>query len=200
MYEEYRVSVPEGNIGEWAVSRFVIEKDTPGALYYALHGRPIPPGTYTRLTKGGFGRDNVVMSDTPAEIMDHWEILRRLRRAECPTSLLIHGLGLGMVLSAALRNPKIKHVDVVEIAPEVIALVGPHYASDSRVTIQQGDAFTFTWPKGKRWNIVWHDIWNNLCVDNLMEMAKLHRAFGRRCDWQGSWGKEFLLAERRRNS
>lgn len=195
-----RVSVPEGALGEWAVSQFTIAEDTPGALYYALHGRPIDPGTYTRLTKGGTGRGNIVMSDTPAEIRDHWDILYQLRTAPADTTVLIHGLGLGVVLGAALRNPNICRLDIVEIAPEVISLVAPTYTCDPRVNILEGDAFTYQWPKGKRWSIVWHDIWNTLCTDNLEEMAALHRRFGHRCDWQGSWGKEMLRAERRRNS
>jgi hypothetical protein len=195
-----RVSVPEGSVGEWSVSQFEITKDTPDALYYAIHGRPIPPGTYTRLTRGGTGRGNVIMSDTPAEVRDHFEILYKLRLAEPETHVLIHGLGLGMVLGAALRNPNVAHVDVVEIAAEVIALVAPTYSSDPRLTIHEGDAFTYRWSTWKRWDIVWHDIWPNLCTDNLGEMATLHRKFGRRCDWQGSWGKESLRAERRRGS
>jgi len=195
-----KVAVPEGVRGDWAVSRFTIAKETPGALYYALHGRPIDPGTYTRLTRGGNGRENVIMSDTPAEVRDHWDILYRLRSAGPDTRVLIHGLGLGMVLGVGLHNCNIAHVDVLEIAPEVIRLVGPTYTHDPRVTIHEGDAFTYQWPKGQRWNIVWHDIWSTLCTDNLEEMGKLHRRFGRRCDWQGSWGKDFLLAERRRNS
>lgn len=197
--DDCRVAVPEGTVGEWAVSRFTIAKETPGTLYYALHGRPIPPGTYTRLTRGGTGIGNVVMSDTPAEVHDHWDILYQLRRAAPDTHVLIHGLGLGMVLGVALRNPSMAHVDVVEIMPEVIALVGPTYTADPRLTIHEGDAFTYQWPKGQRWNIVWHDIWNALCTDNLEEIAKLHRRFGRRCAWQGSWGKELLRVERRRN-
>jgi len=198
--DDCKVRVPEGVCGDWAVSHFTITDKTPGALYYALHGRPIPPGTYTRLTKGGTGRENVVMSDTPAEMKDHCEVLRRLRRAAPGTRVLMHGLGLGIVLGAALREANIEHIDVVEIAPEVIALVGPTYTGDGRVIIHEGDAFTYEWPKDQRWSIVWHDIWNNLCIDNLEEMGKLHRRFGRRCDWQGSWGKEFLVAERRRAS
>lgn len=197
--DDCKVTVPEGVCGDYAVSRFTIARETPGTLYYALHGRPIGPGTYTRLTRGGNGRKNVVMSDTPAEIRDHRDILYQFRYATSDTRILIHGLGLGMILGAALRNPNIVEVDVVEIAPEVIKLVGPTYTSDPRLTIHEGDAFTYQWPKGRRWNIVWHDIWNNLCIDNLEEMARLHRRFGRRCDWQGSWGKEFLLAERYRS-
>jgi hypothetical protein len=45
---------------------------------------------------------------------------------------------------------------------------------------------------------VWHDIWLDLCTDNLEGMGKLHRKYGRRTDWQGSWEKDRLLSHRRR--
>jgi hypothetical protein len=34
-------------------------------------------------------------------------------------------------------------------------------------------------------------------TDNLEDMHKLHRRFGRRADWQGSWGRSFLEHVRR---
>ena len=90
------------------------------------------------------------------------------------------------------------HVDVVESDKRVISLVGPYYTIDERVTIHHADAFeqSKTWPKDTRWNLAWHDIWADLCEDNLQEMFKLHRSYGRRVDWQGSWGKEDLIRQR----
>jgi hypothetical protein len=34
--------------------------------------------------------------------------------------------------------------------------------------------------KGKRYDMVWHDIWDDICSDNLEGMAKLHRKYGDR--------------------
>ena len=93
-------------------------------------------------------------------------------------------------------------VTVIENSPDVIALVGPtlmkRYSSLlPRLEIIEADAFTYKPPKGIRYSVVWHDIWPDLCTDNLKTIGTLHRRYGRRCDWQGSWGKELLHHHRR---
>ena len=70
------------------------------------------------------------------------------------------------------------------------------HIKDDRLTVVCADAFAWNPPKGKYWNYIWHDIWNNLCIDNLKEMAKLHRKYGRRCEFQYSWCKELLKYRR----
>lgn len=110
---------------------------------------------------------------------------------------LINGLGIGMVLAAILKKPEVTKVTVVEICPDLIALVGPHYAGDPRVKIINADAFTYIPPKGVRYGAVWHDIWDELCGDNIESMTKLKRKYGRRCDWQGCWGEAYIRHTRR---
>jgi hypothetical protein len=58
-----------------------------------------------------------------------------------------------------------------------------------RVEIIQADAFSWKPPKNIRYGMVWHDIWPNICGDNYPEMKTLHRRYGRKADWQGSWCK-----------
>jgi hypothetical protein len=67
-----------------------------------------------------------------------------------------------------------------------------------RLTIHHGDALTYKWPVGTRWTVAWHDIWDTICEDNLPDMNRLHRRFGRRVDWQGSWCRDLIETERRR--
>jgi hypothetical protein len=182
----YQVSVPEGQSGNWKVERFTVTgRDAEIERIRAMFsGRRVPEGTYTRLMRRG----QVIMSDTPDEIRDHLEPIRRARG-----SVLINGLGLGVVLQAALNKPEVRHVTVVEKSPDVIKLVAWHYYERfgyDRLTVVEGDAFDWKIPKGARFDVVWHDIWDNLCADNLREMSVLHRKFGRRTDWQGSWGRE----------
>jgi hypothetical protein len=50
---------------------------------------------------------------------------------------------------------------------------------------------------GARFGAIWHDIWDSICEDNLDQMKTLHRRYGRRCDWQGSWGRDTIEALRR---
>lgn len=210
--------VPEGQLGEWCVKHFTVspeqaERDvTRAMIQMSAGGRFTPAGDYVGLYRGR----NVVMSDTPDEIRDHLTFIR-----EAQGEVLIHGLGLGMCAAAALHKPDVRHVTVVEKAPEVIELVGRPlaealsangspkrdnwYSADmapiqrERFTVIHGDALTWTPPTGSQWDVVWHDIWNNFCVDNLTEMKRLHRRFGGRTRvWQGSWGRELCETEARR--
>ena len=166
-----RVSIPEGKMGAWEVSRFVVsDEDAQRQMFQMMKtGRYTPPGEYTKLTRSGY----LVMSDTPDEMRDHYEIVR-----QASGHVLINGLGIGMVLRAVLKKPEVKRVTVVEKSADVIALVGPSYASE-RVEIVHADAFDYQPPKGVRYGAVWHDIWDDICGDNLAGMTKLKRSNGR---------------------
>src|SRR3972149_6976915 len=119
-FEKYQVDVPEGTSGNWSVSRFTVSKESAesGRLraFVSMSRRYVPEGTYTQLKRG----DEIVMSDTPDEIQDHLNAIRRAS-GRC----LVAGLGLGMVAHAMLRKPGVKHVTIVEKSPDVIKLVGP---------------------------------------------------------------------------
>ena len=188
---DYRVQVPEGASGDWLVERFTVDENAAALERMRMfnpssRGRGVPEGTYTRLMHGG----TVVMSDTPDEIRDHREPIWHSKGR-----VLLNGLGLGVVLGLLLNNEQVEHVDVVEKAAAVIQLVGPSY-DDPRVTIHCADAFeqAKSWPRGSHWTVAWHDIWNHLSTDNLPDMHQLHRSYGRRTDWQGSWGRELIEA------
>ena len=174
-----KVTLPEKSQGAWSIEHFTV---TGKEFQNYLRGRYVPPGTYTRLKRGGV----LVMSDTPDEMRDHLPIVNH-----ATGSVLINGLGLGLVLKNILENSNMIHitdVTVIEIDQDLIDLVGPYYGLvDHRVQIICADALTFKPPKGKRYNAVWHDIWDDICIDNLEEMKRLHRKYGRRTDWQGSW-------------
>jgi hypothetical protein len=177
-----KVSLPEGSKGKWSIQHFEIGPDTPGLVYYAVRGRSIPHGRYARLVCEG--RD-VVMSDTPSEMSDHLSFVHR-----ASGNVLINGLGIGMALNAILqpgRDNPVEHVTVIELEQDVIDLVGPHYLKDPRVEIVHASAFDYQPPKGVRYDAVWHDIWDYICSDNVEEMKMLHRRYGRRAEWQGSW-------------
>jgi hypothetical protein len=222
-----KVSLPEGSSGDWSIEHFEVGKQD--AAWENLRsmvtgsGRGVPEGTYTMLKCGGA----TIMSDTPDEIRDHMGAIAEAERRG--GHVLINGLGLGMVaatiLNAELHCPEcngyphrggctcapvagerviryaVDKVTVIENSPDVIALVGPTLKEryGDRLEIIEADAFTYQPPKGIKYSAVWHDIWPTLCEDNLKEMGTLHRRYGRRCDWQGSWGKELLKYHRRRN-
>lgn len=184
-----QVNVPEGRRGPWEISRFTIgENEAAWERIQAIKsGRYVPMGTYTRLLHD---RRGVVMSDTPDEIRDHLTAVIKARG-----HVLLNGLGLGMVLGAVLRRPEVERVTAIEIDPDVIALVGPTYAN-GRVEIIQADAYAYQPPRGVRYGMVWHDIWDSICADNLIGMSKLKRKYGHRADWQGCWA-EYQCRRRR---
>lgn len=122
--------------------------------------------------------------------------------------MLVNGLGLGIVAKACLEktNKKghrlfyaVEKITVIEKSADVIHLVGPSYEKyGDRIEIINADALEYKPPKGVRYNVVWHDIWDNICSDNWETMKVLHRKYGRICEWQGSWCREEVKYNRRK--
>ena len=153
-------------------------------------GRYVRPGTYKRLMHNG----TCVMSNTPDEIRDFLGFLRPAHG-----KILINGLGLGVLLKALLEKPEVTEITVIEKSEDVIKLVAPTYTSDARVKIINADAFSYKPEKKEKWDYVWHDIWNYICVDNLKEMATLHRKYGKKTTtYQASWCKRECLQAKRK--
>jgi len=82
-------------------------------------------------------------------------------------------------------------VTVIEKSPDVIKLVAPSFKGQ-RVEIINADAFEWRPKRGQGFNVVWHDVWNDICEDNKAEMTKLKRAYARRCGWQACWSSEYI--------
>lgn len=147
----------------------------------------VRPGEYTELRQ----RDTLWMSDTDAEIRDHLGPIQRAQRVG--GHILVNGLGLGLVVQGCLRAEHVTKVTVVEISPEVIALVAPTYLErfPGRLEVIQADALEHCPPKGERYTVVWHDIWPEFYRDGSLREGErtLLAKYGRRCDWQGCWGR-----------
>ena len=188
--EQFKVALPEGSSpsGRWSIEKFDVVPSL-GSLYYALQGRPVDPGTYTRLMRG----KTVVMSDTPAEIydaLDFYLATKAICDVQSNRRVLIHGLGMGCTIKMALEAGA-ESIDVVEIDKELIDFIMPHYPNP-RITVHHHDCLSKAWPPNTKWSVVWHDIWDTICDDNLPDMKRLHRRFGSRTQWQGSWARELL--------
>jgi hypothetical protein len=192
-------NVPEGKSGVWAVEKFTISEEE--ARFFNLRNRiqllqgggdrPVVPGIFTRLVRNG----HVVMSDTPAEVEDLKDL-----EYNAKGHVLISGLGLGIAAEIAISCPDVTQVTVIEIDPDVVTLVGTHLCTRYKksLVVLLGDIFKWKSPKGVRYGAVWHDIWDNICTDNLSEMQKLRRKFCRRAGWQGFWAyNDHLRAKRR---
>jgi hypothetical protein len=196
-----RADIPERRRGQWAVRQFTVsEADEEvsrlrSVISFGSRGRFVPQGTYTGLYRGA----TPVMTDTPDEIRDHRLPIYEARRRG--GHVLLNGLGLGVVVQAILQDEEpapwnheaqVERVTVVEIDPDVIELVAPYLEErfHPRLEVVRGDALTWQPPKGRRYSVAWHDIWDNICGDNMTEMIRLHRRYARRADWQGSWCRE----------
>lgn len=217
-WEAWRMSrvMEDADHGDARLRRFTVTPEDAVRSYRKASydpdaiGRWTPQGDYVRLElhrdepqnlrdrlSGGW---YVMMSDTPDEANDHYEVIDAAWTFG--GTMLIHGLGLGCVLNACLASPEITHIDVVEKSADVIALVAPYFQEHvdaGRLTIHHDDCATKVWPVGSYWDLVWHDIWEYISTRNLSDpeiaehgvpYAKLHRKFGARCSWQGSWGFE----------
>ena len=189
--KDIKVDVPEGESGDWKIERFTVsDKDisihnircmfSPG-----MGNRIMKAGAYTKLMRN----KTIVMSDAPAEIMDHSYFVYKAKG-----NVLINGLGLGWIVEALFQKKEVETITVIEKSQDVINLVAKHYENkcpkDKKLWIIQADALNYKPVKGKKFDAVWHDIWDYICSDNLEDMKKLHRKYGKRTNWQGSWCRE----------
>jgi len=98
------------------------------------------------------------------------------------------------------KKKEVDHITVIEKNQDVIDLVESHYHDMfgcDRFKVICADIFCWKPPKGVKYDMAWYDIWNDLCLDNLPEMHKLHRKFGCKTNWQGSWSREILNRKNR---
>jgi hypothetical protein len=175
------IDITDGKSGDWSVETFTVSEEEAKfenmRAMFSFSTREIEPGTYKRLKRNR----TIVMSNTPMEIDDFQRFV-----SFAHGNILINGLGLGVVLKALLNKREVKSVTVIEKSEDVIKLVAPYF-KDKRVKIVHADAFTYKSPKNQHYDYVWHDIWDNICSDNLLEMKKLHRKYGKRTEHQYSW-------------
>lgn len=132
-------------------------------------GRPLNADIYTRLIVN----DTLWMTDAEFECWTNAPFLRTAKG-----DVLIAGLGLGLILTPLLTNKAVSSVTVLEISPDVIALIGPHFNS-KKLTIINVDARAWT-PPAKAFDVIYFDIWANVPNgDNKAEVAALKRRYRR---------------------
>jgi hypothetical protein len=131
------------------------------------------------------------MADSPVEIATQLDAVRRLHG-----HVLIGGLGLGVLVKAALARRDVESVTVLEIDADIIAMVAPHYR-DRRLRVLHADAMEYR-PRGKRWyDVVYMDIWRDVGMTNLIDMLRLRRRWIDRCGWYGAWSEDRAIDQLR---
>lgn len=192
-WRQHQVTVPEGESGNWRIERFSVAEidlklyNLRLAFNSGQGGRLMVPGEYTRLMRGR----ELVMSDTRAEIRDHATVIHQISQAK---TVMIAGLGLGMVLNAALTSPSVEAVKVFEISGDVIDLTEEHYRQIAQkngklLIIFVNDIFDVKpySDNSEHFDVVWFDIWDHISADNWEGMKKLKRTWRRHAEWMGCW-------------
>ena len=119
----FKCELPEATSGEWAVDRFRVGAGEP------THDRRPSfaarrPGRYTVLRRG--------TTHFMTDLYEEWWTQKSAIDEACRRGghLLITGLGLGMIVESVLRPAEsaVERVTVLELSPDVIALVAPHLA------------------------------------------------------------------------
>lgn len=175
--------VPHGVSGDWRVEPWEVDKALSEHWTEQMQTFPLPyrefsaPGSYTRLMHGA----ELVMSNIDAEIVEHVGFIER-----ASGSVLITGLGLGVLPLALLAFGKVRHIDIVEVEQNVIDLVWPHVA-DERMTLHKADAYT--WEPDRSWDFAYHDLFYGgmdakACIDKLK--TRYHATH------QEAWGERFF--------
>lgn len=188
-----KVCLPHKEAGAYKIKTYSVSEGEAKLFNFreALHGhRFIEPGTYTALTENG----SIWMTDTPAELVDHIEVVDRAYHYG--GYILVLGLGLGMVVQAVLEMPQVVGCTVVDISSDVIELVAPTYKRryGKRFNVVCADALT--WKPDHLYSAVWADIWSSLSGENLPEIAKLRKRY-KDHGWFGAWGEAISRAHER---
>lgn len=187
--------VPEGSCGVAEVQHYEVDKFAASMSIFS--GESVSPGRYAKLKVCR----SLVMSDTSMEKRSNCEFVYQARG-----NILVAGLGLGLILFAIVDKPEVLHVTVVEKFDDVIKLVGPSVQAKfgSKLDIIHADIFEWKPAKGRIWDVIYFDIWTDICTDNLKEMTTLHRKFAKRLNrsvsngWMDSWKRDELQRRKRR--
>lgn len=206
LFPEMANLVPECAQGRASVQHVTV--DTEGgrtACYvYGEFKNPSPPGTYVSLrVTNDAGESQVVMSDFHYERATCVQVVERAHG-----DVLVAGLGLGMILHPILRKVTVRSVTVIEKYQDVVDLVLPTLPAREKLAVLLDDIYTWQPPRGRRYDVIWFDIWPDIEVTRLPEMARLHRRFWRYLNranpecWMESWHRQETrrIARRRRNA
>lgn len=167
------LDVPEGQEGEYRIEYLTIpagEKVMLNNFRNQMFGGQKGPANliYDVDTKWRqlIGPSGVWMSDLPVEQRQMEECIKGMKGR-----VLVGGLGLGLAATLLIKKKTVSHVDVVEIQPEVIKLVGPytHNRWNPRgkyrgwvYKIIQADLFSYLEDyTGEPYDYTFYDIWQS---------------------------------------
>lgn len=175
-------SLEPQRFGPWTIERRPYPRTRAGREHYILLWRQ------SRRRSEIPGEDPLVleepacvMEDSPIELAKHLPIWLRARGR-----VLVTGLGLGCVVRGLLASRDVTAIDVVEIDPAIVDVVGREFEpAFPRVQLHQGDALALELPGS--WDYAWHDLWTDGAEHLQVLHSKLFLRFAGRARWQGAW-------------
>jgi len=189
-YEPMVEWIPEGQSMGFEITHFELtEEDIKRAqLLSYLSFQPgemrwLEPAKYCHLNKVSRWAD-CIMSDTPMERRTNLRVIEYAHG-----DVLLAGLGIGMLLVPLFKKPEVQSITVLEIELAVIDLVWP-YIEHPKMRLEHADIFEWEPPEDAKYDIIYFDIWNDICGDNYPETIKLHKKFSKYRKpggWIGSW-------------
>ena len=139
--------------------------------------RSIPPkiGTLMVLSRKASSYNDCVMSDAEYEKITNRAIINQARG-----NVLIGGLGIGMILIPLLKDKQVKKITVIEKEKDIINLIYSKikkHDKSNKLELIHSDIFEVDIPKEQKFDVIYFDIWDNVCGDNWKEMKKLKKQF-----------------------
>lgn len=174
--------IPKGKSGDFSIKHYrVTKQDVKSARIRQIwqHDEILPKvGKVTILAKktdSSWKDHDVVMSDSEFDKHANQEIVRIANG-----NVLIAGLGIGMIILPLLKNKYVKKITVIEREQDVINLVYKHikkHDKSNKLEIIHDDILKVELPKEKKFDVIFFDIWNDVCGDNYQLMKELRKKF-----------------------
>jgi hypothetical protein len=182
-FTQMTLVIPKAKSGDFEIKRYKITKQDISVANIRTINHPyeVPPkkGTVTilaRISEQSFG-DDVIMSDSEFDKHTNSNILRIAHG-----NILIAGLGIGMILIPLLKKKDVQTITVIEKEQDVINLVYKHikkYDKKNKLEVIHDDIFSIELSKERKFDVMYFDIWNNVCGDNYSQMKTLKKKFSK---------------------
>lgn len=123
-----------------------------GYEYFEL----IKPITVTKLEfRNALGEKwSSLMVDDPL----HWLGMKELA-SKCSGSVLVGGLGMGLILHHLLENKDVQAITVIEIDQELTSFIQPYLPKDNKIKVNQANYFSYVIDTPERYDSAVIDLW-----------------------------------------
>jgi len=170
------------------LSKFNFDESNPHSRMYNLRmvrdngfSFRVHTGDYVRLHVNG----ELMMTDTGMERISNKPFMDAAHG-----TVMVAGLGVGLVLNTILKKESVNRVVVVEKYQDVIDLVGPVFRNE-KLEIVCADINEYA--TEEKFDVIYFDIWPEIGTQNLPEIKALHKKFRRNLNkpnpkkWIGIW-------------